>query len=169
LLGRHNGNEQYGIELGMPYLSLTVINPQFEDREVGTLHLGLDERPEGQRAFTLKSFPWTQPATVWKTVTPLVLRQHASERLALEERVSEACVDSGYPVPVAVRVSLAPLINGVPHSRSFHLRLGQSPSSRLLVHAEIEFPMAIPGPVLIGEGRNAGYGAFRPDTRENMS
>jgi CRISPR-associated protein Csb2 len=164
LLGQHDGSDA---ERGVLYLSLTVTNPQLEDREVGKLVLELDERPEGQRPVTLKSLTWTQPACVWKTVTPLILPQHPGLGLSAEELVSQACVDSGYPEPVAVRVSLAPLIPGVPHSRGFELKGPQRRPARPLTHAEIDFPGLVRGPVLIGPGRNAGYGACRPDIMES--
>jgi CRISPR-associated protein Csb2 len=169
LLGKHDGNNPHDIEPGVPYLSLRVKNSQLEDREVGKLCLELDERPEDQRQFTLKSFTWTQPARVWKTVTPLILRQYPTPGLTAEELVSQACVKARYPQPVAVRVSLAPLVAGVPHARGFELKGPQRRPPRPLTHAEIEFPVLVRGPVLIGPGCYAGYGACRPDTLENNS
>ncbi len=167
LLGDHNGDNPDEAEPGVPYLSLDVNNSQLEDREIGKLSLQLDERPEGQRnQFTLKSFPWTQPACVWKTVTPLILRQHPSPALSAEELVSQACVDSGYLEPVAVRVSLAPLISGVPHARAFEFKGPQRRPGRPLTHAEVVFPAPVRGPVLIGAGRHSGYGACRPSKEE---
>jgi CRISPR-associated protein Csb2 len=169
LLGQHDGNKQHDVERGVPYMSLRVINPQLGNRDVGNLDLILDERPESQRPVTLRTFSWTQPARVWKTVTPLILRQRPTPGLTAEELVSQACIDSGYPEPVAVRVSLAPLILGVPHSREFELKGPQRRPRRPLTHAEIEFPLVVGGPVLIGTGRCAGYGAFRPPSKEESA
>jgi CRISPR-associated protein Csb2 len=151
----------------VPYLSLKVKNLQLEGREVGDLDLKLDERPERQRPFTLQSFSWTRPARLWKTVTPLILSQRPSPGLTAEELVSQACVDSGFPAPVAVRVSLSPLVLGVPHARGFELQVRQKRPARPLTHAEIEFPVQVRGPVLIGPGRCAGYGTFRPAKEES--
>ena len=69
------------------------------------------------------------------------------------------------PSPVAVRVSFAPLMRGVPHSRAFHVKPRQGRPPRPLTHAEIEFPVPVRGPVLIGAGRYSGYGACRPPPR----
>jgi CRISPR-associated protein Csb2 len=166
LLGKHDGS---GTERGMPYLCLVVNNPQLEGRQVGELSLELDVRPDSQRPVAIKSLTWTQPARVWKTVTPLILQQVPSPGLSREKLVSQACIDAGYPQPVAVRVSLAPLISGVPHSRDFELKGPQRRPPRPLTHAEVEFPVRVRGPVLIGAGRCAGYGAFRPSSKEESA
>jgi CRISPR-associated protein Csb2 len=167
LLGTHNGRNRHEIEAGVPYLSVQVVNPHSEDREEGDLELEFDERPEGRREFTLKSFTWTHPNQIWKTVTPLMLPQFPRRRLSIEDVVAKACVDSGYPAPGSVRVGKAPFMRGVPHSKSFHVRPREGCPPRPLTHAVIEFPVPVRGPVLIGAGRYFGYGACRPAFQEN--
>jgi CRISPR-associated protein Csb2 len=162
LLVRHNNPEQKGV----PFLSLTVTNPHLDNCNVGMLELELDERPEGRRPFNLKSFAWTHPACVWTTVTPIILPQFPRRGLTTEAVVSKACLDAGYPEPVSVRVSFAPLMQGVPHSRSFHVIPRRATPPRPLTHAQIVFPRPVRGPVLIGAGRYAGYGACRPNLAE---
>jgi CRISPR-associated protein Csb2 len=169
LLGSHQGSKDHDIEPGVPFLSLTIRNPHLENREIGQLHLELDERPEGRRQFTLKSFTWTYPHRIWKTVTPVMLPQFPRRGLTTEEVVAKACVDAGYPNPSAVRVSFAPFLRGVPHSRAFHVKPRQARPPRPLTHAAIEFPVSVRGPVLIGAGRYSGYGACRPMLSENDS
>ncbi len=166
LLTRHDDAEHEGV----PLLKLRVRNPHLENREVGELALELDERPEGSRPFNLKSFSWTHAARTWRTIAPIILPQFPRRGLTAEEVVAKACVDSGYPEPECVRVGFAPLLPGVPHSRSFHVkpRNGGRPP-RPLIHAEITFPVPVRGPVLIGAGRYAGYGACRPDLKESQS
>ncbi len=163
LLGAHDGKNPHEIERGVSFLSVAVKNPHLENREIGRLDLELDERPEGRRPFTLKTFTWTHPAQVWATVTPVMLPQFPRRGLEPEEVIAQACVDAGYPRPDAVRVSFAPLMQGVPHSRAFHVkpRQGGRPP-RPLTHAEIKFSGKVRGPVLIGAGRYAGYGVCRP-------
>ncbi len=169
LLGAHDGNNPHEIERGVPFLSLTIRNPHLENREIGQLHLDLDDRQEGRRQRTLRSFTWTRPHRIWKTVTPIILPQFPRRGLAPEDVVARACVDAGYPNPVAVRVSFAPLLKGVPHSRAFHVKPRQSRPPRPLTHAAIEFPMPVRGPVLIGAGRYSGYGICRPLIQEDKS
>lgn len=168
LLGQHDGNNPHEIAEGVPYLSVEVRNPHLQNAVIGRLELELDERPEGRRQTTLKAHTWTAPAQTWATVTPVMLPQFPKPgKFEPEEVVAQACVDAGYPEPVAVRVSFAPLVPGVPHSRAFHVRPrhgGRPP--RPLTHAEITFPTQVRGPVLIGAGRYAGYGLCRPRQEE---
>jgi CRISPR-associated protein Csb2 len=165
LLGKHDNPE---LEPGAPFLSVSVTNPHFGNREIGKFDLELDERPEGRRQQALKVFTWCRPSHLWATVTPVVLPQFPRRGLTAEEVVAQACADAGYPVPVSVRVSYAPLVRGVPHSRAFHVRprAGGKPP-RPLIHAEIEFNVRVRGPVLLGAGRYAGYGLCRPTTEEH--
>lgn len=160
LLGKHGGNANHDIEPGVPFLSIRVCNPHLPEGGVDDLELELEERSEGRRPFTLKASTWTHPHPIWNTITPIVLPQFPRRRLSATDVVTRACVDAGYPEPVAVRLGRAPFLGGVPHARSFHVkeRRGQP---RPLVHAQIEFPVAVRGPVLIGAGRYGGYGACR--------
>ncbi|VTS01344.1 Uncharacterized protein OS=Haliangium ochraceum (strain DSM 14365 / JCM 11303 / SMP-2) GN=Hoch_4849 PE=4 SV=1: Cas_GSU0054 [Gemmata massiliana] len=159
----HDGKNSHEIDAGVPYLSMTVRNPHLENREIGQFDLELDERPEGRRQFTLKTFTWTNPSHVWTTVTPVMLSQFPRRELGTEDVIAKACVDAGYPEPVVVRVSSAPLVRGVPHSRAFHVKPRGGRPPRPLTHAQIEFPVRVRGPVLIGAGRYAGYGVCRPN------
>jgi CRISPR-associated protein Csb2 len=167
LLGSHDGDNQREIEAGVPYLAVKVIQPHSDSRQCD-LELELDERPEGRREFTLKSFTWTHPHRIWKTVTPLILPQFPRRHLSAEDVVAKACVDAGYPAPSSVRVGRSPFMRGVPHSKSFYVkrREGGRPP-RPLTHAQIEFPVPVRGPVLIGAGRYLGYGACRSPLSEN--
>lgn len=164
LLAKH----AHGDQEGLPYLMLTVKNPHLGDREVGPLELELDERPERSRPRTLQPRPWIGPAECWATVTPVMLPQFPRRGLTPEEVIASAVEQAGYPTPIAVRTSLAPLVRGVPHSRAFHVKPRQGRPPRPLIHAAIEFDRPVRGPVLIGAGRYAGYGFCRPiseDTR----
>jgi CRISPR-associated protein Csb2 len=161
LLAAHGQPEEVR-PIGVPHLALTIKNPHLRDREIGTLELELDERPEGRRPLALQSFTWTQPSRVWTTVTPIMLPQFPRRELTTEDVVTQACVNAGYPKPIAVRVTVAPLMEGVPHSRSFHVKPREHRPPRPLTHAEIEFAIAVRGPVLVGAGRYAGYGVCRP-------
>src|SRR5262249_49924968 len=145
-----------------------VHNPTLDNREVGHLVLELDERPFGQRSTTLKPTTWNGPAREWATVTPVMLPQFPRRSLSPEEVVARACVDAGYPSPVAVRTGFAPTMSGVPHSRSFWVkpRNGGRPP-RPLIHANITFAGLVRGPVLIGAGRYAGFGTCRPVWEES--
>ena len=131
-------------------------------RVVGTLELELDDRPDSSRQLALRVGNWIGPARVWKTVAPMMLPKFPRRHLSVEEVVVQACLDSGYPEPASVRAGSDPLLEGVPHARGFHVKPRQGRPPRPLIHAELEFPMPVLGPVVIGAGRYAGYGACRP-------
>lgn len=154
----------------LPMLELTIQNPHGGEQPIGDLQLELDERSDSRRPLTLQSLTWTRPARTWKTVTPIMLPQFPRRSLGADDVIVKACLDAGYPEPVSIRTGFAPFLRGVPHSRSFHVkpRTGGRPP-RPLIHAEIDFPVAVRGPVLIGAGRYAGYGACRPDLGESHS
>lgn len=144
--------------------------PQLRLRtRVGELVFSLDERPDDERAHTLRSATWTQPSHTWATVTPVLLPRYPRRELTPEDVVARCCTDAGYPEPVAVRVGSAPFLTGVPHVRAFpnSARPGRSP--RPLFHALVKFPEPVHGPVLLGAGRYAGYGACRPQSQEDRS
>lgn len=169
LLGDHDGSNSHEIAREVPYLSATVMNPRVGTEAVGTIELELDERPESRRQVTLKSQTWVRPACVWVTVTPLILPHFPRRGLSPEEVVAKACLDAGLPEPREVRVSFAPLMSGVPHSRAFHVKPRDGRPPRPLMHAEIEFPLPVRGPVVIGAGRYAGYGLCRPKSEDRPS
>jgi CRISPR-associated protein Csb2 len=163
LLTSHQEHEHEGV----PYLSLGIRDSREGSQLIGSLELELDERPEKQRQFVLQSSVWTEPAFQWTTITPILLPQFPRRKLTTEEVVARACVQAGYPEPVAVRVSFAPLLQGVPHSRSFNAMPRDGHPFRLWIHAQVEFPEKVRGPVLIGAGRYCGYGVCRPVLQES--
>ena len=158
LLTKHDHPEHEGI----PYLALEVRNPHFNNEVIGTLELELEERPERSRQQTLQSRTWIGPACRWATVSPVMLPQFPRRGTTTEDVIARACLDAGYPEPTEVRPQIAPLLRGVPHSKSFHVKPRQGRPPRPLIHAEVTFPVPVRGPVLIGAGRYAGYGVCRP-------
>lgn len=140
---------------GLPYFKLRM------GRGV-TVELELDERPERQRQRALQAATWTQPAAVWQTVTPVVLPRYPRRGLTAEAVVARACINAGYPEPVGVAVSFAPVLRGVPHARRFTIKQSNGRPTRPYMHAEIAFPCLVQGPVILGAGRYSGFGFCRP-------
>ncbi len=126
-----------------------------------------------QRA--LRSQTWTRPSSVWASVTPVVLprypkRNPKTQRAEWEREVAQivaiACEQSALPRPERIEVSGTSWLAGVPDSRLFSplptRKNGSSDSCRLQTHAALVFEEEVRGPVLIGSGRYAGYGFFKP-------
>ncbi|HEX4613300.1 MAG TPA: type I-U CRISPR-associated protein Csb2 [Urbifossiella sp.] len=162
LLARHDGENPHDIPSGVPYLWTEVLNPHFGSEPVGTLALELDEQGERTPRRALRPLTWIEAATVWTTVTPVMLPQFPRRNLTPEDVIADACEQSGYPRPAGVRVGHAPLLAGVPHARSFHVKLRAGRPPRPLTHAQLLFDRPVRGPVVIGAGRYAGYGFCRP-------
>jgi CRISPR-associated protein Csb2 len=163
LLENHHEPEHEGVA----YLALGVKGSRHGARVVGNLDLELDTRPERQRQVTLQTFRWTAPALRWVSVTPIILPRYPRRKLAAEEIVARACVQAGYPEPSAVRTSPAPMLRGVPHSRSFNVVPHDGCPPRKWMHAEIEFVRPLRGPLLLGAGRYRGYGVCFPHSGED--
>jgi CRISPR-associated protein Csb2 len=140
-----------------------------------------------RRRKTTRREYWCRPARRWATVTPVALdrfpgnlrspQPESRERAEAEARaaVAAACVRAGLAdntdgISVTVRLE-APLA-GLPDSPSRHrgpeqrtypiYKAGGSGTPRTCVHAEIQFPKPVRGPVLIGAGRYLGYGLCLP-------
>jgi CRISPR-associated protein Csb2 len=149
--------------------------------EVEWLNTALTSR----RKTTTRDY-WCRPAKRWLTVTPVALDKfprnlrsvNAETRNRAEAEaaasVAHACVNAGLAdraedVKVFIRLN-APLV-GVPAAPVGRYTRGQrqypgyqtgSGVPRACVHAEIEFPEPVRGPVLIGAGRYLGYGLCLP-------
>lgn len=114
---------------------------------------------------------WTaapKGATIWATVTPVVLDRHPKGRNggALAEQTKEiladACVNIDLPRPVAVEFGPVSMLRGVPHARDFPPLRRKDGSAANYTHAVLVFDRPVVGPVLLGAGRYRGYGLCRP-------
>lgn len=162
LLARHDGENPHDVPEGVPYLRTEVRNPHLGPDSVGTLALELDEQGERTPRRALRPSTWVEASACWTTITPVMLPQFPRRDLTVEDVIAAACEQSGYPRPVAVRVQAAPLLSGVPHARSFHVKPRAGRPPRPLTHAQLTFDRPVRGPVVIGAGRYAGYGFCRP-------
>ncbi|MCC6264828.1 MAG: type I-U CRISPR-associated protein Cas5/Cas6 [Bryobacterales bacterium] len=124
---------------------------------------------------TLNAARWCKPAQRFVTATPIALDRHpgnlrsnverAAHRAAAEAEstIADACERIGLPRPLKVFISPAPLLPGAQHVRQFPPWPPQpGRARRVRVHAEIEFPEKVCGPVLIGAGRYFGLGLCLP-------
>lgn len=126
----------------------------------------------GETAGSLSPAEYRRPARVWATVTPVVLDRHLKSFDDLEKRqiLVSSCVNAGLPRPEPrkIQVTRHSAVLGVPSvvtGRSAppwtKWRVPESLRTRTLVHAVIEFPEPVAGPVMLGAGRFTGLGLFR--------
>ena len=142
------------------------------------LHGGTMMRARRQEAPELAGLlarTWCRPARRWLSVTPVALDRNpgnlssrsvdnahrAAE--AAREIVRNACVRIGLPRPLAVELSLAPLVPGSAPVRAFEpFPPAQGRLQRVRLHVELLFGESVRGPVLLGAGRFFGLGLFQP-------
>lgn len=143
----------------------------------GTWKLSREERSARSRPIALRSETWTEASTVWASVTPVVLDRHPKldpsdpkEREAWRQEaakiISDSCVNSGLPRPLAVDIDKTSWHRGSPRSRpgpnGMPWLTSKTGSPRQQVHVLLQFEDEVEGPVLIGAGRYRGYGVCKP-------
>lgn len=124
----------------------------------------------------LRATTWTEPSTVWASVTPVVLDRHPkhdqqTERVQWREEVAESiaksCELQGLPRPELIDMDKTSWHCGAPRSRPGPGGMPWLPGKegtapRQQVHVIIQFPCEVQGPLLLGAGRFRGYGLCKP-------
>lgn len=116
----------------------------------------IDNAPRGATAER-----WTAAARSWVTVTPMAFDRHPKKGDDPADIVARSCRLAGYPEPVSVEISRAPLTWG-----AVRLAPGDLPDrlrNKMIRHVRLRFPRAVTGPVLIGAGRYLGVGLLAPE------
>lgn len=114
---------------------------------------------------TLRAKTWTGPARRWGSVTPVVLHHYPKRnREGDVQRILLAAFESArLPKPTQMRMQTISYFEGAGHARSMpEFTDGGENLCRYQVHAVVNFPVLVEGPVLVGRGRYRGYGLFRP-------
>lgn len=160
--------------------ALRAVAPWKEDRGVrdlnlacGNFDLTLTPSTESARR-SLDPAPYVAMAKTWATCTPIVLDRHlkakgsAERDTEVEELVSHACVNIGFPAPARISAGKHSAVHGAPSAypsgrapRWTGWRLPDSLASRQLTHAVVQFGEPVCGPVILGAGRFVGLGLCR--------
>ncbi|MEV0700062.1 type I-U CRISPR-associated protein Csb2 [Saccharopolyspora sp. NPDC050389] len=104
---------------------------------------------------------WDRPASLWATVTPLVLDRF-SGRGNEEDEIARHCALLGLPEPCSILTSRSPLIPG--GARMSRRNLARPEDRRPFTHARLEFPVPVTGPLVLGTQRHVGMGLCAPLT-----
>ncbi len=101
---------------------------------------------------------WQRSSSRWATVFPAI---HERRRTLDLDEVTRWCRHAGVPEPVGFRASRVPLVRGAidlsPAEVNRGGRVGLPYS-----HLELKFPLPVPGPIVIGSGRQRGFGLCVP-------
>lgn len=151
------------------------------------LTVPLDMGPSASRraSWALQEARWTGLSATWATATPIALPRLPAKRTSrntdgtryvrprpmtrerLESAVVKALKDSGFPEPVDVVATVAPVLKGTVDSRAHRARRHHDNLTRLFVHAEVRFPVQVRGPVIVGAYRHFGMGLMAPVNEED--
>ena len=122
------------------------------------LNVSVAPREDETRPIAARPSRWIQESRVWVTAFPAIHERHHPLDLA---EVARWCRHAGLPEPVAFRSARAPLAAGALDLAPVEVNRPGRPG-RPYSHVEIIFPRAIPGPVVIGSGRQRGFGLCIP-------
>ena len=101
---------------------------------------------------------WLQASERWATAFPALFERHGPLTLA---EISRWCVHAGLPDPVAFRAARHPLIRGAVDLVPVEVHRPGRPR-RPYSHVEVVFAEPVRGPVVIGAGRQRGFGLCVP-------
>jgi CRISPR-associated protein Csb2 len=117
---------------------------------------------------TLRPATWIRASKIWQTVTPTLLDRFPKKNgPGVEAILTQSCQHIRLPEPVRVEHGPYSKLQGVPPVPAFRLRRAKDSQPRWGVHATIEFPRPVRGPVLLGAGRYFGLGLMRPQQEDN--
>lgn len=122
--------------------------------------LGVDVAPYDGETRPVATTPsrWQRASSAWSTAVPAI---HERRRALDLPELTRWCRHAGLPAPVAFRTSRAPLIPGALDLAPVEVnRPGRPPMP--YSHVELRFDGPIPGPIVIGSGRQRGFGLCVP-------
>lgn len=131
------------------------------------------------RLKTLRAITWCRPSQAWVTATPIALdrnpgnlfsRDAAEAKAAFaaaESSIATACERIGLPTPGYVQIHPSVPLQGGIKARAYPpFPADPKKNQRVKVHARIEFPTQVSGPLLLGAGRYYGLGLCFPQPIE---
>lgn len=156
----------HGLALWLPPKSSTVTRQKARDAAFAIRRLvapgieaDVSPRDEAEnRPLATSPKRWTSQSRAWVTAVPAIHERHRA--LDLSE-LTRWCLHAGLPEPVAFRSTRTPLVSGALDLAPVEVnRPGRHglPYS----HVELCFAEAVAGPVVIGSGRQRGFGLCIP-------
>ena len=110
------------------------------------------------RPRALQANRWLRRSRRWVTAFPAIHERRCDVELA---EVARWCRHAGLPEPVAFRSVRTPLIHGALDLAPVEVNRPGRPGLPYS-HVELQFAQAVPGPVVVGSGRQRGFGLCIP-------
>ena len=115
-------------------------------------------RDEEARPFAIHPDRWLRQSRAWATAFPAIHERRRTLDLA---EVARWCRHAGLAEPMAFRSARTPLAAGAPDLAPVEVNRPGRPALPYS-HVELLFEQAVPGPVVIGSGRQRGFGLCVP-------
>ena len=155
----------HGLALWMPPASDSVTRRRGRDAAFAVRRLtggGVDvsvaPRDSEKRPVATDPTRWTSSSRGWATAFPAIHERRKALDLA---EVSRWCRHAGLPAPVAFRAARVPLVRGAIDLAPVEVNRPGKPGLPYS-HVEFRFAEPVPGPVVIGSGRQRGFGLCLP-------
>ena len=165
----HSRGRIYGLALWMPPGSDGATRRQARDAAHSIRRLvgrGIDvavapRDDDERRPFAAHPQRWTYPSRLWATAFPAI---HERRRTLDLLELTRWCQHAGLPEPVAFRSSRTPLVPGALDLAPIEVNRPGRPGLPYS-HVELCFAEPVAGPVVIGAGRQRGFGLCVPRDR----
>lgn len=155
----------HGLALWMPQNSGDSIRRRARDAAFSIRRLtgqGVDvpvaPREDENQPLAANPKRWLARSRLWATAFPAIHERHCT--LDLQE-LSRWCQHAGLPDPVAFRSGRTPFVTGAADLAPVEVNRPGRPGLPYS-HVELEFAEAVAGPVVIGGGRQRGFGLCVP-------
>ncbi len=155
----------HGLALWLPPGSDSMVRQMARDAAFSVRWLrgrGVDvavvPRDDEERPMAAHPERWLRASRHWATAVPAIHERR--RRLDLAE-VARWCEHAGLPAPVTFREARTPLVAGAIDLAPVEVNRPGRPALPYS-HVELRFEQAIPGPVVIGSGRQRGFGLCVP-------
>lgn len=123
----------------------------------GVVEVSVEPR-EGNRPAAIQTRRWLGPSRDWATAFPAIHERR--RRLDLAE-ISRWCRHAGLPEPIAFRAARTPLVRGAVDLAPVEVNRPGRPGLPYC-HVALRFAEPVRGPVVIGSGRQRGFGLCVP-------
>ena len=155
----------HGLALWLPSGCDSVVRRRVRDASFAVRRLtghGIDvsvmPRGNEDRPFAAKPGRWTRSSRCWVTAFPVLHERRG--RLDLAE-VSRWCKHAGLPAPARFRSARSPLVRGAVDLAPVEVNRPGRPGLPYS-HVKLWFEKPVAGPVVIGAGRQRGFGLCVP-------
>ena len=118
----------------------------------------VEPREDEERPWAVNPRRWRGPASIWRTAFPVIHERRGVPGLP---EATRWCRHAGLPDPVAFHSSRTPLLPGAVDLAPMEVNRPERPGLPYS-HAEFRFAEPVTGPVVVGAGRQRGFGLCVP-------